>query len=1200
MLRQYVLERRQGGWIHEPTERETLSHWKRKPRRYDDDVQCGIFWDIENVSVKHEYLPAVRNSWVLTLSNFHPPAVAIEAIRDFAESVHTPVFQAYMTRYATPTERRVHAIYAQLGVSFIQCPDLGKDTADKKIISDMWKFYADKSQSKSRIRIVLITGDRDFADAIGQLRNVGVEIGILTGNSTTTAPVYDDYTIGMRVLPLLGVISARADEGYAYVHQGPNGKYLSRMRDKQEEDYQALLEETDAEREGNGIWTTTTPTISTKDSHSVNGSKPLPEAKTSTTAVDPIKTEKMSQSPTTILDAELNQTDATLLKSSDVEPTDIPISETKSPETKSLEIKSKEIKLSAPASDELHSNLSSSSRPDGPGPGTKSPDTTKYIAEERKVFAQEREPRQREEHDREREALEAKERETHSKTVLGRLGNAFSSWLLPKPAVENKDDVLESRDESSRISEGRSMEQSVDKGSKSPASKTMPLPTVYREDEKFPRAQSRDRVATKSTPIVPTSSNSASTQPTTATPPETVATINKPASSATVNSETPSEQIKFDLEPLTSQQLTTHIRTTPQISPIHFAISPPTSTRPLTPHQPHLHTSIYSASSLLLPGTPSLFPQPPTPTSYLVRCAITALSSSPSLPRNPDALAAYYEEEIVKNLPVGVSAEEMRRLFVAWVGIERRSADGLSEESVRRAMRMSLVKAEEIVEARKHEREKKGEEERARKEVREAVRERERDVVLGMLGGKKVCPLTEPTTATQSTLSSLTTQIPASETTEVKETAEPTSAAHKSNSKSAHPNPVTQTTETKKTTISTNTTISPKTTSSQTWESKQAIESAPSESAAHKLSSDSSEAPLSKPSSESKQTSESTKTAELTREASLAEKSDPKSATQTESTRTASSGEKSISKNAKRKAASGVAVKAQAILEKRKSSVERGEESEMEAKAIVGKSEVAKPEEKSEAGNIAEKQMDIIGANVTSDASQPEEIKESKGINGKRESSKADESTADAKPTSQKAAGSKLEKRAAAEPVAERRERHSMPTNTTGKHTVASHTGPIHPPITDVKTSSTKGIGERKSDTSPTNPTPAKTKQPKHNRNVSLLERVLGITSTPSSESPVKRFIDIATETFEKNLKRLGGSSQDGQDKTTSVYGLDEEDDVLKPRDESATNAPMTSNVASKNDSASPTTCTNLPSQKAKSVGLKESQISERQNMLKM
>lgn len=76
----------------------------------------------------------------------------------------------------------------------------------------MWKFYAQaqKTSPTTRIRIILLTGDRDFADAIGQLRNFGVEVGILTGNLITTAPVYDDYTLGMRVLPLLGVIEARA------------------------------------------------------------------------------------------------------------------------------------------------------------------------------------------------------------------------------------------------------------------------------------------------------------------------------------------------------------------------------------------------------------------------------------------------------------------------------------------------------------------------------------------------------------------------------------------------------------------------------------------------------------------------------------------------------------------------------------------------------------------------------------------------------------------------------------------------------------------------------------------------------------------------------------------------------------------------------------------------------------------------------
>jgi NYN domain len=150
-------------------------------------------------------------SWRLTFSSY-PPTVVIEAIRDFAGCRITPVFQAYMSRPPYALETRIHAIYAQLGVTFIHCYGRGKDTADKKIISDMWKFYASfqKFPTNTRIRIILITGDRDFADAVGQLRNFGVEIGILTGAVYETAPVYYDYTLGMRVLPLLGVIEARA------------------------------------------------------------------------------------------------------------------------------------------------------------------------------------------------------------------------------------------------------------------------------------------------------------------------------------------------------------------------------------------------------------------------------------------------------------------------------------------------------------------------------------------------------------------------------------------------------------------------------------------------------------------------------------------------------------------------------------------------------------------------------------------------------------------------------------------------------------------------------------------------------------------------------------------------------------------------------------------------------------------------------
>jgi hypothetical protein len=108
-----------------------------------------------------------------------------------------------------------------MGVTFIQCYGLGKDTADKKIISDMWKFYATYQHiaPKNRIRIILITGDRDFADAIGQLRNLGVDIAIITGTATETAPVYNDFTLGLRVLPLLGIIEARARNRDLHAYQ---------------------------------------------------------------------------------------------------------------------------------------------------------------------------------------------------------------------------------------------------------------------------------------------------------------------------------------------------------------------------------------------------------------------------------------------------------------------------------------------------------------------------------------------------------------------------------------------------------------------------------------------------------------------------------------------------------------------------------------------------------------------------------------------------------------------------------------------------------------------------------------------------------------------------------------------------------------------------------------------------------------------
>ena len=79
------------------------------------------------------------------------------------------------------------------------------------MITDIWKFYASfqRYSPQTKLRIIVISGDRDFADVIGQMRNLGVEVGILTGAERATSGIFDDYTVGMRVLPLLGVIEAR-------------------------------------------------------------------------------------------------------------------------------------------------------------------------------------------------------------------------------------------------------------------------------------------------------------------------------------------------------------------------------------------------------------------------------------------------------------------------------------------------------------------------------------------------------------------------------------------------------------------------------------------------------------------------------------------------------------------------------------------------------------------------------------------------------------------------------------------------------------------------------------------------------------------------------------------------------------------------------------------------------------------------------
>ena len=1016
---------------------------------------------------------------------------------------------------------------------------------------------------------------------------------MLTGNSITTAPVYDDYTIGMRVLPLLGVIEAKAEEGYAYVHQGPHGKYLERMKDKQQ---RAWLSQTEEGENNHKSTAATTQTTLAEGSQAVNGNKSSTEVHTSVTAVETSKNGKSSYS--TLQANDSVRTDATTLKSADIKQPDTPISETKSTESKPPRTTPSKWRVSSdPAVLE------------GPIPGSKLWYRLRYTHEERKRFALERKDRiLREIHLRqqEEEALEEVKRKAAERpqTVFGRLGSVLSSWIGPTVGADG----------SFGVSEMTTAEQV----SIPPANRTVPLPTVYREDEKFHYAESKDGVVTskdipasESTPSA--KSMFADSTATKTSSPADAATMRKstfttsppvisespaptPATtqSAAAISESPDgQENKFHLEPLASAQLDTQLRKAPQVSPIHFAVSPPTSTRPIVPSKP-LSTSIYSASSLLLPGTPFLFPQPPTPTSLVIRVAITALSSStPTGIRAPADLAKYYEEEIVKRRPQGLSAEEMRGLFMAWVGIEKRSAEGLSEESVRRAMRMSLVKAEEIAEARSTEREKRTEEERAAKEVKEVLRERERDVVLGMLGGKKVYPLTEPTTAATS-----------APTTESKISNEPTKASEKIDLAALRSTPsaqtgakqsstqTMQTNRTKSTIEHTNTSekaaplspqISPSTGPRETTASWQATESKPATGGEHTRV-------------ESTNTSKSFNP-EIVDSRQISERS-----------RTGSLSHKSSSKNEKQEEPSRVAIKAKAILEKRRKNGDKFAEM-METKHPANKSEVWKAEDQiaenvgSDGIKVGETQTETKAPSIKSETSKTEEANAQSKINAKSEVLKSEETSVEAH-----AASGVFESAIPEGKVATTEAVHEplpITTNTVTKHTIAIHPGPSQDVNDDIKPITlSKRVVEHKPTQPSAHPPPSAYKtQTKHSSKSSFFQRMLAITSAPSSESPVKHFIDLATDTFEQNLKLLGVARAEERGEKSKASGEHEKD--VSPKAGNNPSSSSSHNVSALEGSRErghelAMDQDNEMSEKVKRIGEKEFHVSEKRKVLRM
>jgi hypothetical protein len=99
-------------------------------------------------------------------------------------------------------------------------------------------------------------------------------------------------------------------------------------------------------------------------------------------------------------------------------------------------------------------------------------------------------------------------------------------------------------------------------------------------------------------------------------------------------------------------------------------------------------------------------------------------------------IIAFYTKEVLANRPAGISQSDMERLLSAWLNIERWGGE-MKEYQIRRAARMALSKAGEILSVRKEVREQKGEEEIIKKESERSVFER-------ALGGEKdLYPLTE-------------------------------------------------------------------------------------------------------------------------------------------------------------------------------------------------------------------------------------------------------------------------------------------------------------------------------------------------------------------------------------------------------------------------------------------------------------------------
>ncbi|KAE8261547.1 hypothetical protein A4X03_0g3157 [Tilletia caries] len=156
-----------------PPPAQLQQHAPPSHRPHGSNNCCAVFWDVDNCSPP-------------TGMSGRDVALAIrKAIQDLVvpgTSEPIIVFKAYLElsseNVSSPAQVALRSELQGSGVSLLDTPKSGyKQVADQMMITDLLAFAIDHP---APARIVLISGDRDFAYPIGTLRNRGFLITLIT------------------------------------------------------------------------------------------------------------------------------------------------------------------------------------------------------------------------------------------------------------------------------------------------------------------------------------------------------------------------------------------------------------------------------------------------------------------------------------------------------------------------------------------------------------------------------------------------------------------------------------------------------------------------------------------------------------------------------------------------------------------------------------------------------------------------------------------------------------------------------------------------------------------------------------------------------------------------------------------------------------------------------------------------------------